>query len=198
MFPLAFMCFNTISATNIDQPKFRKIFKPLGVENTTTDAVQVDASTSSIDVASGAVIGACDLSEYINLTVVLDKNGLITVVSNNEIDVSKNRANVIQQALCAFVHMVGNTINHEVGHALGLVTRVDPVNKITINTTTVTSPLDGDNGAHNKMNNNTNIMDAGPTRDFPRRVENTGKQQRFSTANTGYLRACIPYDIKDN
>ena len=94
--------------------------------------------------------------------------------------------------------MIGNTINHEIAHSLGVVSPLDPGNRITIGGTTVTSPLDGDNGAHNKVNSNTNIVDAGGTRPFTRRIEATGVQQVFNATNARFLRDCVPFDRVDN
>ena len=94
--------------------------------------------------------------------------------------------------------MVGNTTNHEAAHALGVVSRVLANNTLTISGTTVTSPLNGDGLAHNRVTNNTNIVDAGGTRAFVRRIENTGIQQVFNATNAQYLRDCIPFDRTDN
>jgi hypothetical protein len=90
--------------------------------------------------------------------------------------------------------MVGNTANHEVAHALGVVSRVLANNSLTISGTTLTSPLNGDAGAHNRVTNNTNIVDDGSTRSFVRRIENTGVQQVFNATNAQYMRDCIPFD----
>jgi hypothetical protein len=81
---------------------------------------------------------------------------------------------------------------------LGVVSRVSAKNKVTISGTTVTSPLNGDGGAHNKVTNNTNIVDAGGTRSFVRRIEDTGVQQKFNATNTQYMRDCIPFDQHDD
>jgi hypothetical protein len=143
--------------------------------------------------------GTTAADDQANVTVALDSDGMATVTSTNPAKVPAARASEIQAALRAFVHFTGNTINHETAHGLGVAARVKANNKITISGTTVTSPLDGDAGAHNKVTANTNIVDAGSTRSFPRRIEAAGlPQQKFSAVNTRYLRDCIPFDQHDN
>jgi hypothetical protein len=141
--------------------------------------------------------------------VTLDVNGVPSVSTKNAAVLPAQRAADIQAALQAFVRMVGNTTNHETAHGAGVVSRTDATlalppatagrNRVTINGKTLTSPLNGDKGSHNRVTANTNIVDAGSTRTFPRRIEAAGQpQQHFSGTNTTYLRDCIPFDTKDN
>lgn len=198
IFPSTFFLYNN-TANVADRTSFHGIFVPLGVTAAQTVAAPGVAGPRTVD-AAGAVTGACTAREdQSNVTVTLDDDGMATVVSNNPAVVPAARASAIQAALRAFVRFVGNTINHETAHGLGVASRVRANNQITISGTSVTSPLDGDAGAHNKVTNNTNIVDAGNTRRFVRRIEAAGNpQQRFSATNTQYLRDCIPFDQTDN
>lgn len=196
VFPGTFMLFN---ATNIgpgDSALFRAIFRPLGVKAGASAAAPGVASPRTV--SGGAVTGACDATDAANVDVTLDDDGMATVASKDLSKVPEARARAIQRALRAFVRMVGNTTNHELAHALGVASRVRANNKLVIAGTTLTSPLDGDGGAHNKVTANTNIVDSGGTRPFRRRVEDTGNQQRFSAVNAPYLRDCIPFDRHEN
>jgi hypothetical protein len=196
IFPGTFMTFNTSNIGPGDVTLFRNTYGPLGVAATATLAAPGTAAARSV--AGGIVTGACDATDSGNVTVTLDEDGLATVATNDPTNVPPARATAIQTALRAFVRMVGNTINHEVGHSLGLVSRVRANNQITIGAVTVTSPLNGDGGAHNTVTANTNIMDAGGTRSFTRRIESTGVKQVFNAANVKLLRDCIPFDRRDD
>lgn len=198
IFPSTFLLFNN-TGNVADQTTFRAVFAPLGVAPAQTDAAPGTATARAVD-AAGAVTGACTAADdQTNVTVNLDVNGMATVATTNAALVPAARASAIQAALQAFVHFLGNTINHETAHGLGVASRVRAENSITIAGATVTSPLDGDAGAHNKVTNNTNIVDAGGTRSFVRRIEAAGNpQQTFSATNTQYLRDCIPFDRHDN
>jgi len=198
VFPSRFMTFNTAAGAigPLDQVTFRGIFGQTGVAAAASGAAPGVATPRAV--AGGVVTGACDGVDAANVTVVLDADGIATVTSTNPGLVPAARAGDIQRALRAFVRMVGNTINHEVAHALGLVSRLKANNSITIGAVTVTSPLNGDGGAHNRVTNNTNIVDAGGTRNFVRRIENTGIQQVFNAVNVRFLRDCIPFDRRDD
>jgi hypothetical protein len=194
VFPRRFIRFNTGAGVfgPGDQPVFRATYGPVGVAATQTPAAPGTATARTV--TGGAVTGACNAIDAANVSVVLDDDGMATVTTTNPANVPPARAADIQRALRAFVRMVGNTINHETAHALGVVSRVLANNSITISGTTVTSPLNGDAGAHNTVTNNTNIVDDGSTRSFVRRIENTGIQQVFNATNAQYMRDCIPFD----
>jgi hypothetical protein len=194
VFPRRFLTFNTGAGAfgPGDQPVFRATYGPVGVAATQTPAAPGTATARSV--TGGVVSGACNATDAGNVTVVLDDDGMATVATTNPALVPPARAADIQRALRAFVRMVGNTINHETAHALGVVSRVLANNSLTISGTTLTSPLNGDGGAHNRVTNNTNIVDDGSTRSFVRRIENTGVQQVFNATNAQYMRDCIPFD----
>jgi hypothetical protein len=198
IFPSTFMTFNTAGGaiSPLDQPKFQAIFGALGVAATATVAAAGVATARTV--VAGVVSGATNATDFSNVNLALDNDGIATVTSTNLTTVPAARAAAIQTALRAFVRMVGNTTNHEIAHGLGVVSRVSAKNKVTISGTTVTSPLNGDGGAHNKVTNNTNIVDAGGTRSFVRRIEDTGVQQKFNATNTQYMRDCIPFDQHDD
>ena len=199
IFPTTFMLFNTAAGAigPLDQATFRAIFGSVGVSAAATVAAPGVPAPRTV-AADGSVSGACAALDASNVTVTLDNNGVATLASNNPAVVPAARAQAIQRALNAFIHMVGNTINHETAHALGVVSRVRANNQITISGTTVTSPLNGNGGAHNQVTNNTNIVDAGGTRSFVRRIENTGVQQVFNAVNAQYMRDCVPFDRRDD
>lgn len=199
IFPSTFMTFNTAAGAigPLDQATFQAIFSPLGVGAAATVAAPGVASPRTV-AADGSVTGACTALDSANVTVTLDDDGIATVVSTNPAIVPDARVIAIQRALRAFVQMVGNTLNHEVAHSLGVVSRIRANNQITINGTTVTSPLNGDGGAHNRVTNNTNIVDGGGTRSFVRRIEDTGVRQVFNATNARYMRDCIPFDRRDD
>jgi hypothetical protein len=190
------MLFN-VTANVPDRTTFRNIFSPLGVAAGSTSPAPPAAGARTV-AADGTVTGACNAVDATNVQVVLDANGIATVNTTNPALVPVARANNIQAALRAFVRMVGNTINHEMAHGLGVVSPLDPSNRITIGGTTVASPLNGDNGAHNRTTNLQNIVDPGSARPFVRRVESTGVQNRFNATNSQYLRDCVPFDRNDN
>ncbi len=200
VFPSTFMAFNKYGAV-ADKTEFQGAYSPLGVEVAANHRTPGTATTRTIDntdIANPKVKGACSVVDSGSTTVTIDANGAVTVVSTDPKKVPEKRRKAIQKALNYFVKMIGNTINHEVGHAFGLVSIVKTANKVTIDGTTLTSPLDGDAGAHNKATNDTNIMDSGGTRTFKRRVEATGKQQKFLGASATYMRECIPFDPQDD
>jgi hypothetical protein len=213
IFPSMFLLFNN-TATVSDQTTFRAIFSPLGVTPAQTDVAPGTAGARAVD-GTGKVTGSATALDVAHTTVVWDADGMATVTSKDPPPppvglgpapapppppvVPGARAADIQAALRAFIKMLGNTINHESAHGMGVASVVRANNKITIGATTVTSPLNGDGGAHNKVNANTNIMDRGTTRSFVRRVEaNGGPQQSFNASNTQYLRDCVPFDGADN
>lgn len=199
VFPGTFMLFNTAGGAigPTDQADFRRIFAPLGVAAGANAGAPGVATARAVD-GAGAVTGACDATDSGNVTVTLDADGMATVATNDPAVVPPARAADIQRALRAFVRFVGNTTNHELGHALSLVTRIRADNQLTISGVTLTSPLNGDGGGHNRVTAATNIMDAGGTRSFTRRIELTGVVQVFNAANMQLLRDCIPFDRTDN
>ncbi|HEV8605375.1 MAG TPA: OmpA family protein [Tepidisphaeraceae bacterium] len=199
IFPGTFMLFNQAAQAigPNDTADFHATFTPLGVGAAASAAAIGVASARAIS-GTGVVTGAANATDKGNITLTFDNDGLASVVSTSPGAVPPARAADLQRALRRFVMMVGNTTNHEAAHAFGVVSRVRANNKITIGGVTVTSPLNGDGGAHNQVTNNTNIVDAGGTRAFSRRVETTGVQQKFSPSNTTYMRDCIPFDRKDN
>lgn len=196
VFPSTFFFFN--NTPNIsDRTAFRAVYAPVGVQPGQTLAAPGVAAPRSV--SAGIVTGACAALDKNNVTVTLNDDGIPTVVTTNPGIVPPARARDIQAALNAFIHMVGNTTNHETGHGLGLLARKHPSNVVTISGVSVTTPVNGDNGAHNLVVNTTNIMDAGGTRRFPRRIEAAGNpQQTFNAANAQYLRDVIPFDKNDN
>jgi hypothetical protein len=196
VFPTTFMLFNSHNVGPNDVATFQNIFQPLGVTAARTAAAPGTATARAV--AGGVVTGRCTSDDADNVTLTLDNDGIPTVVSSNPAIVPATRATQIQAALRAFVRMVGNTINHELAHGLGIASRVLASNRITIGGTTVTSPLDGDGGAHNKAPSPGNIVDAGSQRTFVRRIESTGVQNRFNATNMRYLRDCIPFDRNNN
>jgi hypothetical protein len=197
IFPGTFIDFN-VSANAVGQAAFRGVFGPMGVPAGASQAAPAAPTARAVD-AGGNVTGACNAVDFANVTVTLDNDGMATVATTNPALVPAARASAIQAAMRAFVRMVGNTINHESAHALGVVSRIRAENKITIGGVTVTSPLNGDAGAHNRVTNNTNIVDDGGTRSFQRRIEAGGlPQQHFNATNAKYLQDCVPFDRKDN
>ena len=196
IFPSTFMLFNNTGIGANDVVTFRNIFSPLGVTAARTRAAPGTATPRAV--AGGVVTGACTAEDADNITLTLDNDGIASVVTTDEAIVPVARATQIQAALRAFVRMVGNTTNHELGHALGLVSRNRPANQITINGTTVTRPLNGDNTGHNTAPSPGNILDAGRQRTYVRRIEATGVANAFNADNTQYFRDCIPYDERDD
>jgi len=198
-FPSTFFLFNAGGGANaaVDQPLFRSLFNPLGVGNAATVAAPGAASARAVD-GAGNVTGATTAMDSGNVTVALDANGIPTVVSTDLTKVPAARAAQIQAAMRAFIRFVGNTINHEGAHGLGAVAPNDAGNQFNVSGTLVRSPLNGDNGAHNRVTANTNILDAGSARSFARRIENTGVQQVFNATNARYLADVVPHDPKDN
>lgn len=147
-------------------------------------------------VIAGKFTGRCDAVDKATTTIEWSLEGLPTVSTKDPLIVPVERSRDIQRALRRFIHMVGNTQNHELGHALGIAS--PKTEKIQVGLSFVTSVLDGHDW-HNKPGdqNNTNIMDAGGTRSFVRWVEATGVRQTFSPANARYLRDCVPYDTRN-
>jgi hypothetical protein len=194
VFPRRFIVFNTAAGAigPGDQATFQAVYGPVGVSAAQTPAAPGTATARSV--TGGVVTGACNATDAGNITLVFDDDGMATVTTTNPALVPPARAADIQRALRAFVRMIGNTINHETAHGFGVVSEVRANNSLTISGTTVTSPLNGDSGAHNRVTNNTNIVDDGGTRAFARRIENTGIQQRFNATNVRYLRDVIPFD----
>ncbi|TPV96188.1 MAG: hypothetical protein B7733_06080 [Myxococcales bacterium FL481] len=146
-FPGTFMLFNTPAGSigPTDQALFQSTFAPLGVGATANAGSPGVAAPRTV--GPSGVSGATDAVDAGNVTVVLDDDGLATVSSTSPAVVPPARATAIQGAMRAFVRMVGNTINHEVAHGLGVVSRVRGNNSLTITGTTLTSPLDGDGEA---------------------------------------------------
>jgi hypothetical protein len=198
IFPGTFMLFNRPAGAigPTDTADFRASFSPLGVAAAASSTALGVATPRAV--AAGVVTGAADATDKGSITLTFDNDGMATVVSTSPGAVPVARAADLQLALRRFVRMVGNTINHEAAHAFGVVSRVRANNSIAIGGVTVTSPLNGDGGAHNRVTNGTNIVDGGGTRAFSRRVETTGVQQTFLASNATYMRDCIPFDRKDN
>lgn len=196
VFPITFLFFNNNDHTAGDKTTFRAAFGPVGVTTAQTDTAPGTATARSV--SGGNVTGATDATDFANVTVTLDADGIATVVSKDLKKVPAARATDIQRAYNTFLRMVGNTTNHEGGHALGIAAPSNNKNQVTVSGTTLGSPLPHDGTFHNAVTSNTNIMDAGPTRSFQRRVEAGGlSQQKFSARNAKYLRDCVPFAPAD-
>jgi hypothetical protein len=198
VFPNTFLFFNNNSMGAGDQAAFRAAFAPLGVRPAQTDDAPGTATARTV--AAGVVTGATDGTDAANVNVSLNADGVATVVTKDTAKVPPARTADIQRAFNAFVKFVGNTTSHEGGHALGIAAPNNAGNELTIGGTKLRTPLPDDASFHNPvaLRANTNIMDAGPTRPFLRRIEGSGfGQQVFMARNLRYLRDCIPFAPKD-
>ncbi len=198
-FPNTFLFFNNSNAMGAgDRAAFRAAFAPLGVVPAQTDSAPGTATARSV--TGGVVSGATSAADSGNVDVVLSADGVATVTTKNAAQVPAARASDIQRGMNAFVKFVGNTSSHELGHALGIAAPNNAANAVTVGATTLRTPLPDDASFHNPvaLRAATNIMDAGPTRSFLRRVEGSGfTQQVFMARNATYLRDCIPFAPRD-
>jgi LysM repeat protein len=203
VYPGSFMEFNQPhpNRSESDTAAFHEVFSPLGVSK---DASRVSRGTTAARTTSkGKVTGACTVSEDLNnIVLTMDDDGMVTVKTKNRSIVPDARAKDIQTAFRMLVRLIGNTINHEMGHAFGLVSSaMNPDNRFLIGKVMVSSPLSGtDNHNSDSRKDSTAIMDDGKDRDFRRRVEWKGEKQRqkFNEVNKQYLLDCIPRTIRKN
>lgn len=183
-----------------DHLLFRSIFGPMGVKSSTVGPDYVKADHRTVG-NSANITGACNETDKANVKIILDKIGIPTVLSTNPEKVPPARQKAIQTALRAFIRLLGYTIVHELGHALGCVAEVSERNSFSIGTDTVKSPLNGGRGNHNKIsltNRGLNIMDDGSNLNFKERIEHSGSQVKFRPENSRYMQAVVPYRIPRN
>lgn len=197
LYARGYMYYNTAGTDTDDRNEFIRAFKPMGVESTASHNAPGTATARAVD-GSGKVTGACDAIDADNTTLTIDANGKADVKSIATDKVPEERARAIQLAFNHFVKILGLVISHEIGHSFGVVSERKAKNRFRIDTTSIAeSPLNGDSGAHNRVTNDTNIMDPGPGFGFKRMVEGF-KQQKFHADNAMYMRKCVPYDPKDD